>query len=437
MGSAAAYHAQTGKLTFLGTDTTSPIRVGKAMEGGLSPEARGFANLEMYAHEFGIQDVNTELSAMRSNTGEDRSRVRYQQMYNGIPVMAGELNVNMQADGSLLSINGETSPDLGLDTQPALDAGKAHRAAIQEVAKYYNLVPQDLTSTEPVLWIFDERLLQDNATQPVHLVWRLEVTSASAPLRELVLVNAETGRISLHFNQVDTAWAGELPLAPEPGLAPGRTANPVQEPVAVLPLNGQPEIALEAIRLTSIPVGSLYVSTNGSDLNDCLSAGSPCQTINAAIAKMTDGQTIAVAEGIYKEWVIFPYGTLSSNTLTGGWNETFTTQTGYATIDGENIRGGLICPSFQTLRLDHFIIQNGYNDQEWSGGGGITNDGVLTIQYSYIRNNKADGYGGGHPQHGRVRHIEHLQFDHRLQRRHQWWRYFRRQGHREKYHLCL
>src|SRR4030095_12530362 len=54
------------------------------------------------------------------------------------------------------------------------------------------------------------------STHPVELVWRMDVTSKEIgmPIRELVLVNAQRGNISLHFNQVDMAWHSDsnLPL---------------------------------------------------------------------------------------------------------------------------------------------------------------------------------------------------------------------------------
>ena len=48
----------------------------------------------------------------------------------------------------------------------------------------------DFVATNPELWIFDKSLLQPG-TQPVELVWRMEVTLADKrmPVRELVLVN--------------------------------------------------------------------------------------------------------------------------------------------------------------------------------------------------------------------------------------------------------
>src|SRR6185295_20037324 len=92
-------------------------------------------------------------------------------------------------------------------TQPTVDAAQAKESALQAAAKWYQKTPADFVASKPELWIFDESLL-NSSSRPAELVWRMEVTSAdnSLPLRELILINAQRGNISLHFNQVDTAW---------------------------------------------------------------------------------------------------------------------------------------------------------------------------------------------------------------------------------------
>jgi Zn-dependent metalloprotease len=135
--------------------------------------------------------------------------VRYQQTYQGIPVLGGELIVNTNDRGDLYSMNGEVSPDLSLQTQPGIDSAQAAETALQGMAKWYEQSPADFVTTDPELWIFDESLLRPS-TRPAELVWRMEVTGREVglPVRELVLVNARSGTVSLHFNQVDTAWEG-------------------------------------------------------------------------------------------------------------------------------------------------------------------------------------------------------------------------------------
>ncbi len=201
-----ATHDQTGKLSFLGADPASAIAVQGAMREGLAAQDRGMAVLSVYGAEFGLKNPGQELTAMRASPqGDGRASVRYQQVYEGVPIVAGELIVNMDAGGQLLSISGETSPDLSLSTTPVLTADEASTIARAGVAKWYGLDEGEIETTDPELWIYDERLLRWSE-RPQELVWRMEVSPTYlSAIKELVLVNAETGGISLHFNQIDTA----------------------------------------------------------------------------------------------------------------------------------------------------------------------------------------------------------------------------------------
>lgn len=388
------YHARTGKLTFLGADASNPILNARAMERGLSPEGRALTNLAVYAGEFGIRDAGRELSVLRSSAANGRQVVRYQQVYNGIPVMAGELNVNMREDGSLLSINGELSPELDIDTQAGIPAEAAQLAALTAIGSAYNLDVSQLSVSEPQLWIYDERLMQEDAAQPAHLVWRMEVTSGEAPLRELVLINAQTGQISLHFNQVDTAWRGEtISKSEEPQPAP-------------LPVVHQPSGVVD-------PSLDRFVAATGTNSSDCTDYTAPCETINYAIGVAVSGDTIGVAAETYtgtgEEVVLLN----KSVNLSGGWNSGFDTQIGRSILDGQDARKVVTAPSAEiTASLDRFEIIRGkgigldtkailsisnsiiaYNTAQWSGGpGGIyVKGGPLTITNTSIHGNEGSG----------------------------------------------
>src|SRR5688572_29369734 len=205
------FNAQTGKVSFIGPASGRSLSAAKAL--GISPSARpadpALALAKRFGPEFGLQNAERDLSEMKADRSEDgRLTVRYQQSYENIPVMGGELIVNTNQNGDLYSINGEVSPNLSLPTQPAIDSEQAKETALHAVAKWYERYAEDFVASEPELWIYDESLLKPS-TRPAELVWRMEVTPVdiSMPVRELVLVHAQTGNISLHFNQVDTAWS--------------------------------------------------------------------------------------------------------------------------------------------------------------------------------------------------------------------------------------
>lgn len=199
------YHAETGWLTFLGSDPAAPISV-----PGARPEAAGggtaAAILEAYGREFGLSNPSEELRVIQSGeVGLGRSSNRYQQVHRGIPVMAGELIVNTDGQGRLLSMSGEISPNLSLSIEPRIPAEAAEEVALLAIARQYGFDGSELTSGTPRLWIYDERLLRPS-TRPTALVWRIEVSGVNRlDVRELVLVDAQFGVVLLHFNQIHNA----------------------------------------------------------------------------------------------------------------------------------------------------------------------------------------------------------------------------------------
>src|SRR5688572_5388388 len=203
-------NVESGKVSFIGPESGRSVSASKALgiSSFIRPADPALALAKRFAPEFGLKNPERDLSVKESDqldTGQ--LNVRYQQNYQGIPVMGGELIVNTNENGDLYSMNGEVSPALTLPTQPTIDSEQAKETALQAAAKWYQKSSTDFIATEPELWIYDESLLRASNRQP-ELVWRMEVTSVdhSLPVRELVLVNAQRGNISLHFNQIDTAW---------------------------------------------------------------------------------------------------------------------------------------------------------------------------------------------------------------------------------------
>src|SRR3990172_8490662 len=75
--------------------------------------------------------------------------------------------------------------------------------------------------------------------------------------------------------------------------------------------------------------GPWYVAPGGSDGNSCLSAGSPCATINGAIGKASSGDTVYVATGTYTNTTGSEVVLIDKDiTLSGGWDVAFITQSG-------------------------------------------------------------------------------------------------------------
>lgn len=111
--------------------------------------------------------------------------------------------MNIDAEGNVLSANGEVSPDIGLSVQPKLAGGTARQKAVAATAKAHDVKAGSLQSSDPELWIYDARLIGGPGPHGPVLVWRFEVTGGtSGEIRQLVLVDAQTGTIALTFNQI-------------------------------------------------------------------------------------------------------------------------------------------------------------------------------------------------------------------------------------------
>jgi Zn-dependent metalloprotease len=381
-------NAQTGKVSLLGPETGRLVPAAKAL--GLSPSFRpadpAMALAKRFGPEFGLRNAERDLKVIKNKRQADgRTTVRYQQSYRGIPVMGGELMVNTNEHGDLYSINGEVSPDLSLQTQPTIDSDEARQTALEGVAKWYQKAPEDFLASNPELWIYDESLLRPSTRAP-QLIWRLEVTpkEPGLPIRELILVDAERGTISLHFNQVDTAW-GEPRR--ENRLSVLNTAQQ----------NKEESDNFTATHSTAEDTPALagmtwYVATTGSDANSCSSSTSPCLTINVAIGKATAGDIVRIGVGTYTgtgpEVVLIN----KSITLSGGWNPGFTAQSGHSILDAQSARRGITVMNTITAIIDQSIVQNG---KVLQGGGIYINSGsTVTLNNSAVRNNIAV-WGGG------------------------------------------
>jgi len=202
-----SYHAETGKVRFIGTSPDRPIAQPAILSAGASPEtgARGF--LATYGQLFGLQNQARELAAIRvRSVDRGRSFVRFRQMHRGVPVLGGELIVQLDADQRIVAATGEILPDLELETTPTIDAQTARLIALTKVAKDYGVRVEELRATDPELWIYNPILLGGPGLRRSRLVWRMDVTPVELlPIRELVLVDARHGIVVLHFNQIDTA----------------------------------------------------------------------------------------------------------------------------------------------------------------------------------------------------------------------------------------
>ncbi len=200
-------HHETGKVRFMGVHPDTPMTQPKRLAAGATAEEAARAFLDSYGSLFGLRDPAQELTVMRNKERDGgRSFVRFQQTYHGIPVVGGELIVQVNTQRDVISVNGEILPDLVLDTTPTISAETARQIALDKVSRDYDLSVGELHASMPELWIYNPILLGGPGPRFNTLVWRTKVTPLElSPIDELVLVDAQLGAIALHFNQIDTA----------------------------------------------------------------------------------------------------------------------------------------------------------------------------------------------------------------------------------------
>jgi Zn-dependent metalloprotease len=220
---------ESGTVGFIGTAPGRSLPSGLAASAPSRAAAKAFVT--RYPAQFGVGGAadGVRIADVQPSVGEGKS-VRLQQVHRGVPVLGGELVVSLDSDNGIRSLLGETSPSPDLSVDPAVSRDDAAATAAAAVAKVHGVFPSDVAPSSPKLHVYDPRLL--GAPDPLgeaRLAWVLEVTGlGSEPIRELVVVDAETGGVALHFNQIAEALDREVcnannATAQVPCVAPVRT----------------------------------------------------------------------------------------------------------------------------------------------------------------------------------------------------------------------
>jgi hypothetical protein len=131
---------------------------------------------------------------------------------------------------------------------------------------------------------------------------------------------------------------------------------------------------------------TLYVNSAGSDTgNDCTQLLTPCATVSYAVSQAATGDTIEVA-GTIEDNVTVP-STISTLTISGDESPAASP----AVIDGSDSGTVVTVDNGSNVTLDYMTIQNG---RTAGSGGGIENDGTLTVDNSTVTNNFSTGANG-------------------------------------------
>ena len=211
----------------VGTRAGSPIRV-----GGTDPAG---TFLDRYGRLLGADQADLVPIGDEPLLGGGTA-TRYQQTIDDIPVLGGELSVQVDADGGVLSSLADLSRgEPGIDTTPTIRPVAARRAAIAATARAVEADPSTLSASAPEPCIYDPSVIGPPSPVAPRLTWRVEVTSTSDPVRQLVLVDAEEGTIALSFSELAPGLERKVCDA-----ANTRQAQPCTAPYARV--EGQPRL---------------------------------------------------------------------------------------------------------------------------------------------------------------------------------------------------
>ncbi|GEM_PF-1711866 len=133
------------------------------------------------------------------------------------------------------------------------------------------------------------------------------------------------------------------------------------------------------------PAAGRYVSTTGLDSGPCSTPETACRTIAYTLGQAVDGDTLYLASGTYTEHDIVINKSVTIQGLNGAAN---------TILDAGQAGRVLALPLGVTVTLDGLTIQNGLGALGGFGGG-IYNNGTLTVQNCILNGNAGPISGGG------------------------------------------
>ncbi|MFC1794243.1 M4 family metallopeptidase, partial [Planctomycetota bacterium] len=203
---ARLFKSKNGHLRILGAPPSQHFPVSSIVHGDPQATAKNF--LTEHKTAFGMTRRGFDLVGKKTKTRERRSHVRFGQTYAGISVFATETVVQLNEEGGVEYVTSDIVTDLDpfyaedLLTAPSIIGLEAEQIAIDLLIQEH---PGWLFQAEPAKLMIYEPSIVGNVG-PTCLVWHTKITSTPEPaVAELVLVNAHSGEIALHYPLVRSA----------------------------------------------------------------------------------------------------------------------------------------------------------------------------------------------------------------------------------------
>jgi bacillolysin len=193
----------SGRVTFVGTrahDTIDNPTV-TPTDGPVTAARR---DLDRYGDALGLDngDAGMRTAAARPAVSGG-TVVRFDQTVDGLPVIGGQVVVSLDRDGGTSSILSTTSAATRA-SRARVSRADAAATAVALTARTQHRPAASLTATDGSLAVFDPATFGATSDTGVRTVRSFEVSSGT-DVRERVLVDAVTGRVILHVDDVETA----------------------------------------------------------------------------------------------------------------------------------------------------------------------------------------------------------------------------------------
>lgn len=156
---------------------------------------KGISYLQNNAQDRGIHNAQKEFLLKKiTHDNLNEVHVRYDQVYNGIPVYGQEVNVHMKNNGDFLSVTGNYLS--GIDTQTV--PGITQQDAIKIASTLFSGSPTDTSEAELMLFPIGKKVI---------LVYRVGLEDISVPASIVVFVDAKSGAIVDKYDNLQTPVA--------------------------------------------------------------------------------------------------------------------------------------------------------------------------------------------------------------------------------------
>jgi Zn-dependent metalloprotease/subtilisin-like proprotein convertase family protein len=196
---------ESGYVRALEAPSSGYFAVSSAVPGNAQATARSF--LDEHRAAFGMTDGDLSLVRGKTSTQAQRSHVRFDQTFAGIPVFGAETVVQLNEDGveyvlSDIATDAELPEIQVVPLSPTISRVDAEQIATGMML-LENLLLQ-FQASPATLMVYEPSII--GTSGPAHLVWYTEVTSVPDPfVSEAVLVDAHTGEIALRYSLTNDA----------------------------------------------------------------------------------------------------------------------------------------------------------------------------------------------------------------------------------------